>query len=61
VPPEDREGKPHDFSHSARLKGGRLVLLTDQGRYDDTLLASHTGIVNSPEAWVAAYRFLTRP
>jgi pimeloyl-ACP methyl ester carboxylesterase len=59
VPPEDREGKPHDFSQSARLRGGKLVLLTDQGKYDDTLLASHTGIVNSPQAWAAAYRFLT--
>jgi pimeloyl-ACP methyl ester carboxylesterase len=59
VPPEDREGNPHDFSKSARLKGARIVLMTGQGQYDETLLASHTGIVNSPDVWATAYRFLT--
>lgn len=58
VPPEDREGKPHDFSRSARLRGARTVLMTGQGRYDETLLASHTGIVNSPEVWAIAHGFL---
>jgi pimeloyl-ACP methyl ester carboxylesterase len=58
VPPEDREGNPHSFSRSARLKGARIVLMTGQGRYDQALLASHTGIVNSPEVWATTYRFL---
>lgn len=58
VPPEDRDGDPHDFSKSARLKGALTVLMTGQGKYDETLLASHTGIVNSPDVWATAYRFL---
>jgi hypothetical protein len=31
VPAQDREGNPHDFSQSARLKGAREVDLTGQG------------------------------
>ena len=60
VPPEDREGRSHDFSRSARLRGAKTVLLTGQGQYDQTLLAAHTGIVNSPDAWQAAFDFLAR-
>ncbi|MDP9182491.1 MAG: lipase family protein [Actinomycetota bacterium] len=58
VPAEDRYGRPHDFSHSAFLRGARLVRLTGQGIYDKTLLASHTGVVNSPDAWALARGFL---
>jgi hypothetical protein len=60
VPAEDREGRPHDFSKSARLDGAELVELTGQGQYDQALLAAHTGIVNSPEAWAVTLAFLTR-
>jgi pimeloyl-ACP methyl ester carboxylesterase len=59
VPPEDREGYAHDFSQSARLKGARTVLMTGQGQYDETLLAAHTGIVNSPDVWAVAHAFLS--
>jgi pimeloyl-ACP methyl ester carboxylesterase len=61
VPPGsyDRDGNPHDFSRSARLRGAKLVLLTGQGRYDMALQASHTALPNSPDAWRAAYEFLT--
>jgi hypothetical protein len=62
VPPGsyDRDGKPHDFSKSARLRGATTILLTGQGRYDMTLQASHTALPNSPDAWRAAYDFLSR-
>jgi len=59
VPAEDRTGAPHDFSASARLAGAVEVAVYDQGRYDDSLLTSHLGIVNSPEAWAIALDYLT--
>jgi len=58
VPAEDRYGKPHDFSRSAWLKGSKLVLLTGQGAYDEALFTAHLGIIDSPETWQIAYRFL---
>jgi hypothetical protein len=61
VPAQDRDGKPHDFSKSARLEGAKIVEVTWQGEYDGALLTSHLGIVNSPEVWKAAFDFLTRP
>ena len=60
VPAEDREGNPHDFSLSARIEGAREVDLTDQGQFDTILGSSHLGILNSPAAWQAGFRFLTR-
>jgi pimeloyl-ACP methyl ester carboxylesterase len=59
VPPEDRTGAPHDFSASARLDGAPNVGLFEQGQYDSALLASHLGIVNSPEAFEHALSFLS--
>ena len=56
----DREGRPHDFAKSARLRGARNVLLTGQGQYDQSLLTAHLGIVNSPETWKTAFDFLAR-
>jgi pimeloyl-ACP methyl ester carboxylesterase len=58
VPAEDRDGTPHDFSRSAWIKGSKIVPLVQQGAYDATLMTSHLGIVNSPETWAIAYRFL---
>jgi lipase (class 2) len=55
VPAEDREGRPHDFSQSARLAGAENQDLVEQGRYDGSLGSSHLGIVNSPEAWRVAF------
>jgi pimeloyl-ACP methyl ester carboxylesterase len=55
VPAEDRDGRPHDFSRSALLAGATTFGFTDQGRYDQALQASHTGIVNSPEVWRTAF------
>lgn len=60
VPAEDRKGRPHDFSRSARLRGAINVRLRDQGRYDHVLQTAHLGIVNSPEVWDIAYGFLVR-
>jgi pimeloyl-ACP methyl ester carboxylesterase len=59
VPAIDRNGNPHDFSNSALLAGAATVTLTGQGRYDPILGTSHLGILNSPEAWQAALKFLT--
>ena len=59
VPAEDRHGNPHDFSQSARLAGAKVIEFTEQGQYDQALLASHTGIINSPDVWAAAFAFLT--
>jgi pimeloyl-ACP methyl ester carboxylesterase len=56
----DRDGRPHDFANSARLRGAKIVLLTGQGIYDTTLLTSHLGILNSPQAWSLAFDFLSR-
>jgi pimeloyl-ACP methyl ester carboxylesterase len=58
VPPEDREGRPHDFSRSAALDGATNVDLVGQARYDESLGAAHLGIVNSPESWRIAFRAL---
>jgi pimeloyl-ACP methyl ester carboxylesterase len=58
VPAEDREGRPHDFSRSARLDGAVNVELTGQGRYDESVGAAHLGIVNSPESWRIAFHAL---
>ena len=61
VPAEDRDGNPHDFSLSAKLRGAREVDLVGQGQYDSILGTAHLGILNSPEAWEAALRFLLDP
>jgi pimeloyl-ACP methyl ester carboxylesterase len=58
VPAQDRNGRPHDFGRSAELRGARLVRLTGQGVHDTTLLAAHTGLVASPDAWALARDFL---
>jgi triacylglycerol esterase/lipase EstA (alpha/beta hydrolase family) len=58
VPAQDRSGRRHDFSRSAELAGARVVRVTGQGVYDKVLLASHTGIVASPEVWALARAFL---
>lgn len=61
VPAEDREGRAHDFSDSARLTGAKNIPLQGQGQYDDTLLTAHLGIVNSPQTWEIAFEFLSTP
>jgi pimeloyl-ACP methyl ester carboxylesterase len=63
VPAEDRLGRPHDFSGSARLEGqlARNVDLVGQGRFDAVLGTAHLGILNSPETWALAGDFLTAP
>ena len=58
VPAEDRDGKPHDFSRSARLEGATSIELTQQGQFDTILGTAHLGIVNSPRAWSASLEFL---
>jgi pimeloyl-ACP methyl ester carboxylesterase len=58
LPAIDRDGNPHDFSQSARLRGAREVTLTGQGRYDPFLGTAHLGIANSPDACAAALEFL---
>jgi pimeloyl-ACP methyl ester carboxylesterase len=59
VPAEDRNGRPHDFSKSARLVGAALIEVRDQGSHDMALQASDTGIINSPDVWAASLQFLT--
>jgi len=59
VPAEDRDGKPHDFSRSARLRGAATVELTQQGQFDPILQTAHLGILNSPAAWSSALEFLS--
>jgi pimeloyl-ACP methyl ester carboxylesterase len=59
VPAEDREGNPHDFSQSARLRGARQMDLTGQGAFDTILGTAHLGILNSPATWHGAFEFLT--
>jgi pimeloyl-ACP methyl ester carboxylesterase len=61
VPAQDSEGRPHDFSQSARLEGAQNVDLTGQGAYDPFLGTAHLGIANSPQTWAAALAFLTAP
>jgi hypothetical protein len=58
VPAEDSDGKPHDFSRSARLEGATTIELTRQGQFDVILGTAHWGIVNSPFAWSASLGFL---
>jgi hypothetical protein len=59
VPAEDREGNPHDFSGSARLRGAREIDLTGQGAFDTLIGTAHLGILNSPTTWEAVSDFLT--
>jgi pimeloyl-ACP methyl ester carboxylesterase len=58
VPAQDREGNPHDFSASARLRGAREIDLTGQGAFDPLLGSAHLGILNSPVTWDHALDFL---
>ena len=58
VPAEDRNGNPHDFSHSAELEGAQQLDLVGQGAYDPVLGTAHLGILNSPQTWQAALGFL---
>jgi pimeloyl-ACP methyl ester carboxylesterase len=60
VPAEDRLGRPHDFSGSARLEGplARNVDLVGQGAYDALLGTAHLGILNSPQTWNLVADFL---
>lgn len=60
VPAEDRDGNPHDFSKSAWLEGAqRTVEVTGAGAHDPVLQAAHTGIINDPDVWQAAFDFLS--
>jgi pimeloyl-ACP methyl ester carboxylesterase len=59
VPAEDRLGRPHDFSQSARLEGARNVDLTGQGAFDPILGTGHLGILNSPQTWALTLAWLT--
>src|SRR5262245_47761337 len=59
VPAQDREGNPHDFSQSARLRGARQLDLTGQGAFDTIIGTAHLGILNSPATWNAGLDFLT--
>jgi pimeloyl-ACP methyl ester carboxylesterase len=59
APAQDREGKPHDFSESARLRGAREINLTGQGVFDTVAGSAHLGILASPRTWDAALDFLT--
>jgi pimeloyl-ACP methyl ester carboxylesterase len=59
VPAEDRLGRPHDFSRSARLEGARNVDLTGQGVHDPILGTAHLGILNSPQTWALTRDWLT--
>jgi len=61
VPAEDRDGAPHDFSDSALLAGASSVDLAGEGQYDTILGTAHLGVLNSPDAWSAAFTFLDRP
>ena len=58
VPAQDREGHPHDFSGSARLRGAREIDLTGQGVFDTVIGTAHLGILNSPVTWERALDFL---
>ena len=59
APARDREGNPHDFSESARLRGAREINLRDQGVFDTVAGSAHLGILASPTTWDAALDFLT--
>jgi pimeloyl-ACP methyl ester carboxylesterase len=58
-PAEDRNGRPHDFSRSASVKGAREISLAGQGVYDDLAGSAHLGILDSPETWQATFDFLS--
>ncbi len=58
VPAEDRDGDQHDFSDSALLAGAPSLDLFGQGRFDPVLQTAHLGILNSPDTWQAALKFL---
>ncbi len=58
VPAEDSTGAAHDFSDSALLAGAPHTDFVGQGQFDVILGTSHLGILNSPEAWSAAFQFL---
>jgi pimeloyl-ACP methyl ester carboxylesterase len=58
VPAEDNTGAPHDFSNSALLAGAPHTDFVGQGQFDIILGTSHLGILNSPDAWSAAFEFL---
>ncbi|MGH8013972.1 MAG: hypothetical protein ACREQ4_15900, partial [Candidatus Binataceae bacterium] len=58
VPAEDSSGAAHDFSNSALLAGAPHIDFVGQGRYDTILGTAHLGILNSPQAWKAAFDFL---
>jgi pimeloyl-ACP methyl ester carboxylesterase len=60
LPAIDRDGLPHDFSQSAKLRGAREIDLTGQGKYDPFLGTAHLGILNSPQTWAAAFAFLNK-
>jgi pimeloyl-ACP methyl ester carboxylesterase len=60
LPAQDRDGLPHDFSQSAKLRGAREVDLTGQGQYDPFLGTAHLGILKSPQTWAAAFAFLAK-
>jgi len=59
APALDREGNPHDFSGSARLRGAREIDVTGQGAFDTVAGSAHLGILASPRTWEAALDFLT--
>lgn len=61
VPAMDSFGNPTDFSLSPRITGAAQVILTGQGAWDFTQGTAHLGIGNSPQAWEAAFLFLTQP
>ncbi len=58
LPPEDRNGNPHDFSDSALLEGAPSIDLVGQGQFDPFLGTAHLGILNSPTTWADALEFL---
>jgi pimeloyl-ACP methyl ester carboxylesterase len=58
LPALDRDGNPHDFSESAKLRGAKEIDLTGQGVHDPFLGTAHLGIANSPDTWAAALAFL---
>jgi len=59
APALDREGNPHDFSGSARLRGAREIDVVGQGAFDTVAGSAHLGILASPRTWEAALDFLT--
>ena len=58
VPAIDRNGRPHDFSQSARLIAALNVGVTGQGVFDPVLGTAHLGIAASPFVWQLTADFL---